>query len=119
MNAVLGTIDYGASSVISAIHPPVIKTMKAKTDNGTLAAGLVVAKDSIGDLVAYEPLGDAPLNAAVGVLVQDCDTSTDDAALVLRHGTVVLGKLKVGSSAPDAVDLAALEALGIFAVAGK
>uniref|UniRef100_A0A7C3I633 Head decoration protein n=1 Tax=Gracilinema caldarium TaxID=215591 RepID=A0A7C3I633_9SPIR len=119
MNAVLGTIDYGASSVISAIHPPVIKTMKAKTNNGTLAAGLVVAEDSAGDIVAYNPGGTAPLNEAVGVLVQDCDTTTDDGALVLRHGTVVLGKLKVGTSAPDADDLAALEALGIFAVAGK
>ena len=118
MNAVLGTMEYGTSSVISAIHPPVIKTMKAKANNGTLSAGLVVAKDSNGDIVAYNPGGAAPLNVAVGVLTQDCDTSTDDGALVLRHGTVVLGKLKVGSGAPDGSALAALENLGIFAVAG-
>jgi len=111
-------MEYGASSVISAIHPPVIKTMKAKANNGTLSAGLVVAKDSNGDLVAYDPNGVAPLNEVVGVLAQDCDTATDDAALVLRHGTVVLGNLKVGTGDPGANDLAALENLGIFAVAG-
>lgn len=119
MNAVLGTIEYGANRVISQIHPPVLKTMKAKANNGILSAGLVVAKDSNGDIVAYDPIGTAPVNAAVGVLVQECDTAIDDAVVVLRHGTVVLGKLKVGSGAPAATDLAALEALGIFAVAGN
>lgn len=119
MNAVLGTIEYGANGVVSQIHPPVLKTMKAKANNGTLSAGLVVAEDSNGDIVAYNPGGTAPLNTAVGVLVQDCDTTTDDAAVVLRHGTVVLSKLKVGAGSPDATDLDALEALGIFAVAGN
>lgn len=119
MNAVLGTIEYGANGVVSQVHPPILKTMKAKANNGILAAGLVVAKDSNGDIVAYDPGGTAPVNAAVGVLVQDCDTATDNAAVVLRHGTVVLSKLKVGSGSPDADDLAALEALGIFAVAGN
>lgn len=119
MNAILGTMEYGASSVISTIHPPVIKTMKAKANNGTLSAGLLVAKDSNGNLVAYDPNGTSPVNAVVGVLPQECKTSADDAALVLRHGTVVLGKLKVGSGDPGANDLAALEAIGIFAVAGN
>lgn len=119
MNAVLGTIEYGANGVVSQVHPPVLKTMKAKANNGTLSAGLVVAKDSNGDLVSYDPGGTAPVNAAVGVLVQDCDTATDDAAVVLRHGTVVLSKLKVGAGAPGATDLTALESIGIFAVAGN
>ncbi len=119
MNTVLGTIEYGANGVVSQVHPPVLKTMKAKANNGTLSAGLVVAKDSNGDIVAYNPGGTAPVNAAVGVLVQDCDTATDDAAVVLRHGTVVLSKLKVGAGSPVTTDLDALEVLGIFAVAGN
>ena len=116
MNAVLGTLSYGASSVISLIHPPVIKTMKAKANNGTLSAGLLVAKDSNGDIVAYDPGGSSPVNVCVGVLAQDIDTTTDNAAAVVRHGTVVLEKLKVGAGAPNSAALAALEALGIFAV---
>lgn len=116
MNAVLGTIEYGASSVISLIHPPVLKTMKAKANNGTLATGLLVAKDSNEDLVAYDPGGASPLNVCVGVLAQAIDTTTDDAAVVVRHGTVVREKLLVGSGAPDASALAALESIGIYAV---
>lgn len=116
MNAVLGTLEYGVSSVVSLIHPPVLKTMKAKANNGVLSAGLLVAKDSNGDLVAYDPGGASPLNVCVGVLAQSVDTATDDAAVVVRHGTVVREKLLVGSSAPDAAALAVLEGLGIFAI---
>lgn len=116
MNAVLGTTEYGATGVISQIHPPVLKTMKAKADNGILAAGLLVAKDSLGDLVAYDPAGLAPLNVCVGVLAQDIDTANDDAAVVVRHGTVMLGKLKVGTSAPDATAIGVLEDMGIYPV---
>ena len=116
MNAVLGTLEAGLSTVISPIHPPVIKTMEAKADNGTLAMGLLVAKDANGDIVAYEPAGAAPLNACVGVLSQEIDTAEDDAAPVIRHGTVIRELLLVGAAAPDAAALAALDALGIFAV---
>lgn len=116
MNAVLGTIDYGQATVISPIHPPVIKTMKAKANNGTLAMGLLAAKDSNGDLVAYVPAGAAPLNACVGVVASAIDTVSDDAAMVLRHGTVVRDLLKVGGAQADAAAIAALETLGIFAV---
>ena len=114
MNALLGTMDLDTSSVMDMTHPPVIKTMEAKAANGTLAAGLLVAKDSGGDIVAYVPGGASPLNVCVGVLVHPIDTTADDAAAVLRHGTVVQSKLLVGSAAPDAAAVAVLEALGIF-----
>lgn len=116
MKAILGTMEYGASSVISMIHPPVIKTMKAKTANGILPAGLLVAKDSNGDIVAYDPEGEAPLNVSVGVLTQLLDTTTDDAAVVLVHGTVILEKLLVDTAVPTAEDIASLEAKGIFVI---
>ena len=100
MNAVIGSMNVSDTSVISRLHPPIMGTMKAKAANGTLAEGLVVAKDSNGDLVAYDPVGLAPLNTPVGILVHECDTTKDDAAVVLKHGT----------------DLAKLEAIGVFAV---
>lgn len=116
MNAKLAELDVTQSSVIDGIHPPVIYTMKAKANNGELAPGLVVAKDGSGDLVAYNPAGVAPVDVAVGVLTQTIDTTRDDAAPVLVHGTVRLSALKVGADAPDADDLAALRALGIYAI---
>lgn len=116
MNGIIGETTYTTSSVLSKIHPPVIKVMTAKADNGTLTEGLLVAKDSNGDIVAYEPAGDAPLDTCVGVLTQEIDTTKDDAAPVLVHGTAVQNKLVVGAVAPDADDIAALEALGVFAV---
>ena len=116
MNAVIGSMNVSDTSVISRLHPPIMGTMKAKAANGTLAEGLVVAKDSNGDLVAYDPVGLAPLNTPVGILVHECDTTKDDAAVVLKHGTAVKSALLVGASAPDAADLAKLEAIGVFAV---
>lgn len=52
----------------------------------------------------------------VGVLATEIDTASDDAAPVVRHGTVVLEKLLTGAAAPDAEDLAALAGIGIYAV---
>ncbi len=52
----------------------------------------------------------------VGVLAGEIDIAEDDAAMVVKHGTVVLAKLSVGSGVPDAEDLAALEDIGVFAV---
>jgi len=52
----------------------------------------------------------------VGVNVGVCDTEEDESASVLKHGTVNLDLVLTGSSAADAEDIAALEAIGIFAV---
>lgn len=114
MNAILSTTDKTYSSVIGGNHPPVLGTLKAKANNGILKEGLILAKDSNGDVVAYNPAGAAPLDTPVAVLVHELDTASDDAAVVIKHGTVVQAKLLVGSSAPDADDIAALEALTIF-----
>lgn len=119
MNALLATFNISSAAVIDTTHPPILGTMKAKAANGTLSEGLVLAKDANGDVVAYDPAGTGPtasLAVIVGVLVHDCDTTKDDAAVVLKHGTVYLPKLLVGAAAPDAAALAALEAFGIFAL---
>ncbi len=51
-----------------------------------------------------------------GVNVQECDTAEDDSTPVLKHGTVNRDLLLTGASAADDEDVAALEALGIYAV---
>lgn len=52
----------------------------------------------------------------VGVNVGKCDTAEDDLARVLRHGTVNRDLVLTLSSAADAEDIAALVAIGVFAV---
>ncbi len=52
----------------------------------------------------------------VGASVNACDTGADDTALVIRHGAVNRDLILTGSLAADAEDIAALEAIGIFAV---
>ena len=116
MNAILTTIDKTHSSVLDGTHPHILGTMKAKAANGILKEGLLVAKDSSGDLVAYNPLGVSPVTLVVAVLIHDIDTASDDAAVVIKHGTVNKAKLLVGSAAPDAADIAALEAKTIYAL---
>lgn len=52
----------------------------------------------------------------VGVNIQECDTSEDDTALVVKHGTVNRDLLLRGAIAADDEDVAALEAIGLYAV---
>jgi transcriptional regulator of nitric oxide reductase len=116
MKANLAKITPSVSRVVVGNHPPITVTMLALADNGTLAEGLLVAKDAAGKIVAYNPGGAAPVNAVKGVLTQEIDTTADDAATVLRHGTVRAESLKVGAGAAAADDIEALVAIGIYAV---
>lgn len=115
MNAEIATFSLDDSSVLSRLHPPILGTLKAGSGE-LLNEGLILAKNAEGNLEAYDPEGEAPLNKPVGVLLHDCDSATDDAAVIVKHGTVVKTALLVGNKAPTAADLEALEALGIFAV---
>ena len=102
-------------TVVSGHHSPIYKTKKVKTGQGVLDAGLIVAVDSNGEVVPYDPAGTAPVNEPVGVLVERCDTSKEDAAVVLVHGTVFRDRLKkADGSALTADDEKALEAIGIY-----
>lgn len=120
MKANLGTIEVDTTSVIDRTHPAVVVTMKAKADNGTLKKGLLVAKDAQDEMVAYDPVSEGSEKNLKGVLITTIDTdaagAADDAAPVLKHGTVVRDALLVGENPPSAEDLAALEAIGIFAL---
>lgn len=119
MKANLGSVSPAVSSVITNHHPGITVAMPALDDNGTLPAGELVAKDADGKIVAYDPAGTgetASLAVVVGVLLEELDTTNDDTALVVKHGTVRREALKVGAGAADAADVAALEAIGIYAM---
>ena len=116
MKANLGSVSPAVSSVITNHHPGIVASMTALADNGTLPEGEIVAKDADGKIVAYDPEGLLTLAVVVGVLLEELDTTEDDTALVIKHGTVRREALKVGAAAADAADVAALEAVGIYAM---
>lgn len=114
-NAVLGTQNFtSAVQVIDYSHPPLVQAMKIKTDQGELSAGLIVAVDANGEVVPYNPAGQAPVNDPIGVLVYGIDTTKETVGNVLRHGVVVKASLKVGNNDPTNEDLKKLESKGIF-----
>lgn len=118
-NAVLGTQNFTEKQIIDGTHQGIIKSMALKADNGELVAGLLVAKDNNGDIVAYDPGGVSPVDTVVGVLVTKADTTKETNGRVLKHGTVVRAQLTVDDgtpAAPDDADIANLEAIGIYAI---
>ena len=116
MKANLGSVSPAISSVITNHHPGITTSMTALADNGTLPEGELLAKDADGKIVAYDPEGLLTLGVVVGVLDEELDTTEDDTAVVIKHGTVRREALKVGANAADAADVAALEAIGIYAM---
>lgn len=116
MKANLGSISPAVSRVVTNHHPGIIRAITALAGNGTLPEGELLAKNADGKIVAYNPAGVSPLNIVVGVLTEELDTTKDDTAVVIRHGTVRREALKVGAAAVVADDVAALEAIGIYAM---
>lgn len=179
-NAVLGTQQFSDIQIIDRTHPAIIRSAAFRQDGRILPRGLVVAKDSNGQLAAYEPdlaiaanwaattavtagtlkkptvsnghyyrcktagttggtqptwpttaqatvadgtvlweeagvLGVDTL-AGGGVLTEIMNTAVEAVDPVLRHGTVVAENLKVAGESAAAADIAALEAIGIYAI---
>ena len=114
MDAKIAEYNTTPSRVVSAQHDPIIQSMSALADNGTLVEGLIVAKDAAGEIVAYDPAGAGTVLEPVGVLTQELDTTADTSASVLRHGTVNTELLVAVDTDPDEADLALLEGIGIF-----
>lgn len=104
INANLGTQTFIEKNILDPLHPAIIRTMDAKANNGTLVQGLIVAKDSNGDIVAYDPVGADPLNDPIGILIKGIDTTKDTLANVLRHGTVVKAEVILGDGSSDPAD---------------
>jgi hypothetical protein len=180
LNAVLGSQQFTDVQIIDRTHPAIIRGAAFRQDGRVLPRGAVVAKDSNGDLAAYEPglatagtweattaiTGGAlkkptvsnghyyrcttagttgatqptwPTTAAAtvadgtvvwteagligvdslaggGVLTEAIDTAVEGVGPVLRHGTVVADNLDVAGAAAAAADIAALDAIGIYAI---
>jgi len=117
MKANANVIQFGAlDEVILRVHPPVIRSRKAKTGNGEMEAGTLIAYDAGGEIVPYKP-GVAPEGAAIGVLVRNCDTDdVEDIARYIVHGTVRYSKLQVDGHAPTESDILLLEELGVWSM---
>lgn len=114
-DAVLGKQEFKhVTQVIDFSHPPIVQAMKVKANQGELPAGLIVALDVNGEVVPYNPAGQAPVNDPIGVLVYGIDTTKETVGSVLRHGVVVKASLKVGDTPPAETDLRKLEAKAIF-----
>lgn len=54
-NGVLGTQQFEDKQIVDRTHPAIIKGMAVRQDGRVLPRGRVLAKDSNGDLAAYEP----------------------------------------------------------------
>ena len=116
MNGKINTVSEGYASVATPTHSPVKKTIAAAAAQGTLPGGMLVALDATSKVIPYNRAGVAPANVLKGVLDKEIDTSSDDAAIVIIHGTVN-AELLVHGAASDAItsaDIAALEALGVY-----
>lgn len=114
-NAIIGTItSYQPEEIFTSEHPPVFMTMPVKANQDTLTRGTVVAKDSNGDVVPYDPSGAAPINTPVGVLNEDVDTTKETTAVVGVHGVVYGKRCNVKGSALSATDVEKLKNLGIY-----
>lgn len=78
------------------------------TAGATVADGTVVWEEA--------GLFGAEILTGGGVLTEAIDTAVEAVGPVLRHGTVVKDNLNVAGAAATAADIAALEAIGIYAI---
>jgi len=115
INGKVGSFGYEGERAHTSDHPPVFKGGPVKADNGSYPAGLVLAVDGNGDLV---PCEDLATETIAGINDAPVDTTQEDVAVYVAHGTVKRDMLAKGAAAAalTAADLAKLEALGVYAV---
>lgn len=110
-NAVLGTQEFTDKPVIDRTHPAIVLGKKVKQASGTIERGSVVSKDASGLIVTFEDaLGVA------GVLTETIDTTAEEVAAVLVHGTVVRANLQALGAAATDEQVALLATRGIYAI---
>jgi len=135
--AMTGTIDGANKDFAATLDPAPVLPGSVRIDNNNAAAQFLVddghgrlegdgsgtvnyASGEVAATFTTAPAAGKTVLVAhktkpVGVNVNECDSGEDDTALVLKHGTVRTKGLLTGATAPDAEDLAALEAIGIYA----
>ena len=116
MNGMIQTAAEGYSSVATPTHPPIKKTIAAAAAQGVLPGGMLVALDATSKVIPYNRAGAAPANVVKGVLDKEIDTASDDAAVVIVHGTVNTELLVHGAASAviTSADILALEAIGVY-----
>ena len=90
------TTKYPKAIVLHS-HPPVVSAKAFAVIATTLVAGAVLSKDAQGDLIAYDPAVTG--SSAVGVLLEDLDTSVATIGKVLVHGVVDASLITPNTSA--------------------
>ncbi|MDR1397176.1 MAG: hypothetical protein LBJ14_05540 [Desulfarculales bacterium] len=120
-NGIVGGVSFKEAQVIAEGHPVVVRSRVVKANQGTLQPGQLLALDSAGLAVAYDPAytpgqNDPPAPALYGVCLHLVDTAAEAAAEVIVHGTVVKAVLFTLAGAATPAVLEALEALTIYPV---
>ncbi|MGD9808880.1 MAG: hypothetical protein AB7E76_10715 [Deferribacterales bacterium] len=110
VNGVIGQQTITDKSVIDDRHPAVIRFMQFKADNGIIGAGEILALDSNGDVVSYDPASGGTEASPIGVCSSQTDTAKDTAGGVIIHGTVVGASLLTLGVKAVSAEIEALEA---------
>jgi len=97
-------------------HPAVILSKAVKQGQGVLERGTIVAVDSNGLVVPYNPSATDSTAEPVGVLVERVDTSKETVGNVLVHGVVFRGRLVIAGGTVSEGDLTKLSKIGIYAI---
>ena len=95
-------------------HPAVILSKPVKAGQGVLEKGTIVALDSNGLVVPYNPSASDSTSNPVGILVERVDTDKETVGNVLVHGVVFRERLKVAGGSVSANDLQKLTSIGIY-----
>ena len=115
MDGKIATYETQEVTVVAEVpHKPVILTKQLRADQGVLEAGSIIAKDSDGNLVIYDPSNTD--HEVIGVLTRTVDTNRNVNALVLVHGVVNGRFLKTASGEADENTIKALEEKTIWTI---
>jgi len=114
VNGVIWEQTITEKSVADGVHPIINRSKEFKADNGIIPAGEIVAIDSNGDIVSYDPASGGSEATPVGVCTYSIDTSKDTIGYVIVHGTVLKNSLTTKGSAAAANDISNLESSTII-----
>lgn len=112
------TITISINELLDGKHPPIVIRKLVVADKGQIGVGQIIAVS--GDKALPYVASDSTAGTAFGVATEAVDTATgkDTAVNVLVHGTCKLDLVTVANgAAPASTDIAALAALGVWALA--
>jgi len=106
INGALGTTTYGGERARGHGHDPVFLSGKVKAAQGTLPVGLIVSKDSNGEIVPYEEVaaevlatGDGATKAFSGTLTE---TPVEPGSVSIGDGVETFADDGIGRLVGDA-----------------